>query len=173
MGLALDRGLVCQPGTHSKWIEVVDGRIERFATFMTGELFAAAMEHTIIGRLATQPTDGRGPGFERGLAAAEQGRALSHALFQARADVLLGRLGGDSVREFVSGLLIGHEIAEARRVFGQSAKVSLVATADQAERYGRALTYFGMSAEIVDVESAFLAGLTRIAAGLAKTGDRT
>ena len=28
------------PGTHSKWVEVRAGRIERFRTFMTGEFFA-------------------------------------------------------------------------------------------------------------------------------------
>ena len=33
-------GLVCQLGNHTKWVKLQDRRIARFATFMTGELFA-------------------------------------------------------------------------------------------------------------------------------------
>jgi 2-dehydro-3-deoxygalactonokinase len=32
--------LIGLPGTHSKWVRVVDGRIEHFDTFMTGEVYA-------------------------------------------------------------------------------------------------------------------------------------
>src|SRR3712207_8750412 len=38
------------PGTHSKWVEVAGGRIERFGTHMTGELFAVLRRHSILGR---------------------------------------------------------------------------------------------------------------------------
>jgi 2-dehydro-3-deoxygalactonokinase len=31
---------ICLPGTHSKWVEVRDGRIHSFTTHMTGEAFA-------------------------------------------------------------------------------------------------------------------------------------
>jgi 2-dehydro-3-deoxygalactonokinase len=36
---AADDAVVCMPGTHSKWVRAKDGTVERFATFMTGELF--------------------------------------------------------------------------------------------------------------------------------------
>ena len=44
-------GLFLLPGTHSKWVRVIGGRIGSFRTFMTGEVFGALKEHTILGRL--------------------------------------------------------------------------------------------------------------------------
>src|SRR6185369_18054344 len=44
-------GLFLLPGTHSKWAEVRDGRLVSFRTFMTGEVFGALKDHTILGRL--------------------------------------------------------------------------------------------------------------------------
>jgi 2-dehydro-3-deoxygalactonokinase len=59
-----DRDTVCfvLPGTHSKWVLVRNGRIVRFATYMTGELFANLKQHSILGRLmtGTQGTDEQG-----------------------------------------------------------------------------------------------------------------
>ncbi len=46
-----DEGLFLLPGTHSKWAEVRGGRIVSFRTFMTGEVFGALKDHTILGRL--------------------------------------------------------------------------------------------------------------------------
>src|SRR4051812_45149478 len=46
-----DEGLFLLPGTHSKWAEVSGGRITSFRTFMTGEVFGALKDHTILGRL--------------------------------------------------------------------------------------------------------------------------
>lgn len=40
--LGVADGLFVLPGTHSKWVpEVEAGRITTFATYMTGEVFAA------------------------------------------------------------------------------------------------------------------------------------
>ena len=49
-----DEGLFLLPGTHSKWAEVKGGRIASFRTFMTGEVFGALKDHTILGRLMTR-----------------------------------------------------------------------------------------------------------------------
>ena len=43
--------LFCLPGTHSKWVEVEKGRIERFSTYMTGEVYAVLKQHSILGRM--------------------------------------------------------------------------------------------------------------------------
>src|SRR6185295_3284527 len=45
---AADDALVCLPGTHSKWVEAKGGTVERFATFMTGELFDVVSRETIL-----------------------------------------------------------------------------------------------------------------------------
>lgn len=162
MGLDLEDGTVCQPGTHSKWVEVRGGRIERFSTYMTGELFATALDHTILGRLA-EGEHHSAFGFARGLEAVRSARALTNLLFQARADVLLARMAPEAVRSFISGLLIGHEVADATRRYPDSGQVHLIATAGQAARYEEAMAFFGVRPHVHDTDTVFLRGLARIA----------
>ena len=38
-GAGIENGLICSAGTHPKWIEMKNGRIERFATYMIGEMY--------------------------------------------------------------------------------------------------------------------------------------
>ena len=45
---ARGRRLVCQPGTHAKWMRVEDGRLSAFVTAMTGELFAVLGAHSVL-----------------------------------------------------------------------------------------------------------------------------
>ncbi|HJQ55912.1 MAG TPA: 2-dehydro-3-deoxygalactonokinase, partial [Vineibacter sp.] len=56
---AIGDGLFILPGTHSKWVQAVAGRIAGFATYMTGELFAVLRGHSILGRM--MPADGSMP----------------------------------------------------------------------------------------------------------------
>src|ERR1044072_3040707 len=69
-----DDGLFLLPGTHSKWALVRDNRIISFRTFMTGEVFGALKDHTILGRLMSDGADGEG--FARGV---REGAALKSA----------------------------------------------------------------------------------------------
>src|SRR5207253_2700905 len=39
--MARSDGVFVLPGTHSKWARIKAGRIESFATYMTGEIFGA------------------------------------------------------------------------------------------------------------------------------------
>src|SRR5580692_10546365 len=41
-------GLVCIPGTHSKWIRIEQGHVVEFSTYMTGELFSMISQHSIL-----------------------------------------------------------------------------------------------------------------------------
>src|SRR5204863_593841 len=43
------------PGTHTKWVRVCDRELVQFHTFMTGEVFAALCDHTILGRTMRRP----------------------------------------------------------------------------------------------------------------------
>jgi 2-dehydro-3-deoxygalactonokinase len=98
------------PGTHSKWVEVEDGRIINSTTYMTGELFAVLRDHSILGRNAAQqsPYD---DAFSRGvLAAQDSANGIAPLLFTARALVLAHRLAPDASLEYLSGLLIGDEV---------------------------------------------------------------
>ena len=108
-------GTFVLPGTHSKWVRVAGGRITEFATYMTGEVFAALKGHTILGRLMSEGP-ATGAGFAAGVAAARKGGApgeLLHHLFATRALGLFGMLPQTELADYLSGLLIGAELTAA------------------------------------------------------------
>ncbi len=116
--------LIVLPGSHCKWAVVEKGRVDQFKTFVTGEAFAAIRDHTLAGAFAhaAKPKE-LGYAFTRGVrrgaaAARGEGRSgLLGALFSARSLPLMGKLAEDDAGDYLSGLLIGAEIAEARRLF--------------------------------------------------------
>ncbi|NBJ11763.1 2-dehydro-3-deoxygalactonokinase [Microvirga arsenatis] len=165
MGTGIEDGLICSAGTHPKWILMKNGRVERFATFMTGEMYALLREHSMIGRPATEPQDPRG--FDRGLDAAErnagEARAgLLHLLFSARASVVSNRMHSSLLAPYLSGLLTGDEINGALSQFGRPSSVTILAAPERAELYVHALERHGIRAEIKDTQQALIAGLARI-----------
>jgi 2-dehydro-3-deoxygalactonokinase len=116
--------LVVLPGSHSKWAVVDQGAVQSFRTFVTGELFSAIKDHTIAGAFARAgmlkpPGEAFALGVRRGAAAAKgEGRTgLLGALFGARSLPLMGKLAEADAGDYLSGLLIGAEIAEARGRF--------------------------------------------------------
>ena len=162
---AEDRQVVVLPGTHSKWAIVGTNGIERFATFMTGELYAVLREHSILGRLLTNDSDANA--LARGVRTSlRDGAALSHDLFSARTLALTGALASAGVGDYLSGLLLGAEIAAARKWLEQhclhAAAVTLIGDAQLCERYQRALRLAGIDA-VLGPGDAAARGLWRIA----------
>ena len=157
--------LLVMPGTHSKWVIARSGRIVDFATYMTGEMYAVMLQHSILGRF-NQPGGDRGEapllrGVEHGLRAG----AIAHDFFAARTLVLSGELAPADVADFLSGLLIGREVRDGRqwaRDRGDTLSRVGVAGADAlAGRYVRALTHAGIAAR--HIPRAAARGLHRIA----------
>ena len=106
-------GVAVLPGTHSKWVRIVGGRIERFTTYMTGELFGVLSRHSILGRLAEPAAHDVPPGaaFRRGVRHARApARGLASLVFSARASVLVADLAAADSLEYLSGVLIGDEV---------------------------------------------------------------
>ena len=160
---------VVLPGTHSKWARVERGAIAAFTTYMTGEVYAALLDHTILGRLAVRVGERLDrEAFGRGVDRALDGGALTHDLFGARTLALFGELAQEAVPDWLSGLLIGAEIHAARRAAGDVAHVEIVAERALAERYAIACERAGLAASAAPPHAAAL-GLWRIAeaAGLA------
>jgi len=155
-------GLFVMRGTHCKWVVVEAGRIVRFATFMTGEMFAVLRGHSILGRLMTGETD-EGPGFARGVAAGLAGGAgLLHDLFSVRTLGLFGEMAGDELPTYLSGLLIGSEIAGARRLFAVGTHgVTVIGAPNLAVPFGRALAIAGVAWRFGPPEAA-VRGLAKI-----------
>lgn len=159
-GLSAD-GLVVAPGTHSKWVTVEDGRIVAVRTFMTGELFAAVRKATMLGVGMGAP--GADPdAFRRGVERGLEDRSLSAALFSVRVESLAGRLEPAGAADYLSGLLIGAEIAgqEPERLSGP---LTLIGDPALSARYEEALEIVGArDVRLADVEQATAMGLWRI-----------
>ena len=160
LGLVKDKGLFCLPGTHSKWITVEGGQINDFRTFMTGELFEALARHTTLSLSlnaegSKMDFDPQGPFGDAVRRSVETPARLSNHLFNIRGEALLCDATGPALRETLSGLLVGAEIAGA----APGETVSLVASGELQRCYEAAFeateTRFGTH----DAEKLVLAGL--------------
>ncbi len=154
---------LCLPGTHSKWARVHDGALQHFATVMTGELFEAVTRHTLIGVPAEDTATPDETAFRQGLDQAERPGGLGHQLFTARSRWLYGDLAATGIRDYVSGLLIGHEVASMRELYRDTVEIVVVASDSLRPRYDAALDHFGLKAHHVATADASLAGVLAIA----------
>ncbi|QBR33238.1 MULTISPECIES: 2-dehydro-3-deoxygalactonokinase [Pseudomonas] len=163
--------LIGLPGSHSKWVEVVEGRITHFDTFMTGEVFAVLSEHSILGRTQQQGAAFDGLAFDRGVQvalSADGELGVLSTLFSARTLGLTGELAPTAQADYLSGLMIGHELvalAAAQRHRRNSAhlpSIILIGNAQLCARYGRALNACGF-ARVTLAEQATERGLWQLA----------
>jgi 2-dehydro-3-deoxygalactonokinase len=143
--------LIGLPGTHSKWVRVTAGRIVHFDTFMTGELYSLLSTQSILARTLQSGERFDRQAFELALAVArgEEGRAgLLSTLFSTRTLGLTGQLSAGAQADYLSGLLIGHEVAALCNLLGAAVDampVVLIGAAALCERYARALEARGFS----------------------------
>lgn len=161
---ARGRHLVCHPGTHAKWIEVVDGRVTRFVTTMTGELFDLLSSHGVLRSDPAPPGADDDAAFDLGAAAAGEGEALASKLFTVRSRVVGGDLPRAAARPYLSGLLIGADVAGAAALMGfpPGAEVALVGAPALTARYARVLAARGARTTETDGDEAVLAGLAAL-----------
>ncbi len=130
------RGIVCLPGTQSKWARVEDGRITGFSTWMTGEALAGLRTAPALGRMVRDPPVDL-HAFDQGVARSADPGGLLHHLFGVRALGLAGRLSEGAAPAYLLGMLIGHEVREAAPRGGI---VHLIGPPETTALYARALT---------------------------------
>ena len=154
-------GVVCLPGTHSKWVTIENGTVTRFETALTGELFALLATKSVLrhalsdAETGSKLEDGFAAGLDSGLGAPER---LTSALFRTRAASLVADAPPDWCRGYLSGLLIGVEIA-AHRNWRQSTPVVLIGAEPLCRLYASGLSRDGASARTIDATTATRAGL--------------
>jgi 2-dehydro-3-deoxygalactonokinase len=157
---AQGRQAICHPGTHAKWVVLEDERLVRFVTFMTGELYAVLSRHSVLRSEAVADDEAA---FDQGLAAAGDGGALAARIFSARTRVVaaLSPAAPETTASYLSGLLIGAEIAAAPALAGLNADEPIVLLGDPGlcRWYARALTRAGRASRTFDGDRAVLAGL--------------
>lgn len=151
-------GVFVLPGTHSKWARVEAGRIASFSTYMTGEIFAALKDHTILGRMM-EGEPGDAIGFAQGVRAAAQLQRpgdLLHAVFMTRTLGLFDRLAPNQLADYLSGLLIGAELLSGAR--GEQSAV-VIGSPALTRRYCAAGEILGLSLEPAPPDCAALGQL--------------
>lgn len=152
-------GVLCLPGTHTKWVHLSAGEVVSFQTFMTGELFDLIGSTSVLRH--AMATDGWVDSAF--LEAAEEALArperLAARLFSLRAASLLQGTGAAETRARLSGLLIGAELA-ASRPYWLGQNLAILKSGAQARAYHAALAIQAAPAMLVDGERATLAGLT-------------
>ncbi|WP_282829290.1 2-dehydro-3-deoxygalactonokinase [Pelomonas sp. V22] len=158
------RSCIVMPGTHSKWAQVVDGTVRSFATQMTGELYAVMRQHSVLGRLMLADPQPDLLAFAEGVRAArDHGElGLPHQLFAVRTLGLTGRLAHEALPDYLSGLLIGHELRAGLQARDASAPLVLLGEPALCQRYVKALDLFGVG-EVQVLPNTAAAGLWRIA----------
>jgi 2-dehydro-3-deoxygalactonokinase len=155
-------GVFVLPGTHSKWARVEGGRIVSFATYMTGEIFSALKDHTILGRLmagGAQDEAGFGEGVRKALQLQRPGDVL-HAVFMTRTLGLFDRLAPHQLQDYLSGLLIGCELLSGARG-AQSAIV--IGSPALTARYCAAGALLGLALEAAPGDCAVLGQVALLA----------
>jgi 2-dehydro-3-deoxygalactonokinase len=162
---ATDEAVVCIPGTHSKWVRLSGGTVERFATFMTGELFSVIsretiLSHAVAGAHEAEDTEA----FKSAVIAAFATPALAaNLLFRVRSSQLLYGGSPSSAREKISGTLIGLELAAGLAGDQPTNGVTLVASGRLQVLYQLAFDTLAVAVRPIDAEEAVRRGLAMAA----------
>lgn len=154
-------GVVCLPGTHTKWAHISAEEIVSFRTFMTGEIFALIAEQSVLRHDIGPSTEARwdeAAFLEAVDEAISRPEALAARLFALRAASLLEGPTPDAARSRASGLLIGMELAAARP-FWLGREVAVLGDGAQANAYTAALGAQGAPVTTASAEAATLRGL--------------
>lgn len=151
-------GVICLPGTHTKWVHVSAGEIISFQTTMTGELFALLSGQSVLRHSLT------GDGWDDGAFAdgvesclTRPANIASH-LFSLRAEDLLSGQSAHVARARLSGMLIGTELA-ATKPYWLGQHVVLIGAPKLSHLYATALTAQGIPHEMANVTEMTLGGL--------------
>ena len=156
--LAVRRCVVVTPGTHSKWALVEGGRIIDFRTFPTGELFdlVARRSSLVIDDGSSADAD---DGLRQGLHRARDGATVLGALFAARSGQLRQGRSHGWATGYLSGLLIGAEIAEGRALFAGEDVAVVIADPTLGKIYQRAFAEAEMYPASLQGDACAMAGL--------------
>ena len=146
-------GLFLFPGTHSKHITVAAGKAVHFDTFMTGELFQLLATHSMLsGSIAVnEDLDDalHKSAFASGVAKAKE-LPLLHSLFTTRTNQLLKDMAATANYHYLSGLLIGAELAG---INGEQQRITIAAAPGLLKRYQLALSILVPDAGIISLEA--------------------
>ena len=96
-------GIICLPGTHTKWVQVSAGEVISFRTFISGELFALMSEYSVL----KHSVNSDGWNYQEFNSAVSESisnpQKLFSDFFKLRADDLLKKVEKSVLRSKLSG----------------------------------------------------------------------
>ena len=144
------------PGTHSKHIEIKDGGIRDFRTYMTGDVYQALQKESILSIDANawhMSDPGAREMFEQGIELARHDDFL-RVLFSFRGSVLAGNQQANGVSPKLSGFLIASELKDINRL----KPIVLCANDMLLACYRYVFEHMGIDTYIVDPDQAIQTG---------------
>ena len=154
-------GIICLPGTHTKWAHISANEIVSFKTFMTGEIFLSLSERSIL-KTSVQSNDFDSTSFLEAFEDTYSNPALlSSKLFGLRAADLLENTSTKFLKSKLSGYLIGCELAGAKSYWlGQN--IIMIGNNDLCILYQKALKKLGLNVTIENTQNVTLDGLKQV-----------
>jgi 2-dehydro-3-deoxygalactonokinase len=159
--------LYVMPGTHAKWVQMEQDRVLDFRTVMTGELHHLLLKQSLIGAGLPEQQE-NSAAFREGVQVGSNDASILSRLFEVRASHVLGARDRRHISDFLSGLLIGHEVAlMTQQAKATSRPITIIAGSALAQRYQQALQFIGMDSVTLEGDRAFQHGIRSIANVLA------
>lgn len=154
-------GVVCLPGTHSKWVHISANEVVSFQTFMTGEVFNLLSTQSVL-RHSVDTDEFDEASFNDALSETmSRPQMIGASLFRLRAAGLVADQSSTVAKSKLSGLLIGAELAGSRPYWlGQN--VVIIGADALAHIYQSALFAQGVDAKMIDVSEMTVSGLTAV-----------
>lgn len=158
-------GVLCLPGTHSKWVRISAGEIVSFTTFLTGELFELLSCQSVL-RHGLERGGWDDASFDLGVESALSNPSRVFAkLFSIRAESLIAELSPAAANAKLSGLLIGHEIA-GTKPYWLGMNVVILGAPKLCAHYQRALQTQSVQAKVFTGNEVVLDGLRAVHASM-------
>ena len=153
-------GVLCLPGTHTKWVRISAEEIVSFQTFMTGEMFSLLGQTSVLKHSIASSGWHKSAFLEALDAAISAPASIASKLFGLRAETLLNNLSGAVARSRLSGFLIGLELSAARPYWlGQD--IAIIGAEELSMAYIDGLISQGVQPQSHRSVDMTLAGLTK------------
>lgn len=151
-------GVICLPGTHTKWVHVSAGEVVSFQTLMSGEMFALLTAHSVL-RHSIAGTGWDDDAFHEAMSQTlSRPESLAGRLFSIRAAHLVHDTDTITLRARLSGLLIGAELA-ATKPYWLGQNVALIGAEAISRPYASGLAAQGVPITRTDAADMTLAGI--------------
>ncbi|SMX43427.1 2-dehydro-3-deoxygalactonokinase [Octadecabacter ascidiaceicola] len=151
-------GIICLPGTHTKWVHMSAGEVVSFQTCMTGEMFSLLAEESVLRHSIAESGWNDGTFLEALSETMSRPERMAGQLFSLRAAQLVHDTDPQTLRARLSGLLIGAELASTKPYWlGQN--VALIGADAVSQPYLAGLAAQGVNVAHADATEMTLAGI--------------